>query len=612
MKKTIILLLSIFTLAALAGGTYLLFLIERSSSDFDRIIMLNQVEIKREHLLLNIRKVEEDLYSLSTAHPVSHSAIEEDFTAIEDSISGCFGCHHTPVVTERLKDLRQQVDQYGEVLSRILTMRANAGRLRAEHEEAHLIGDSLVSKVDTMIVATAMRLEDETRSALLYASRSKLVVLAIIAAGPVLMVLFALTVIRGVTRPVRILLNATRSLKAGDLDHKIIGLKHEFGEVADAFNDMSGSLKVHMRALVENEKRYRLLFESAADAIFILDAEGEGAGRIVQANPAAAAMHGYTMEELLTMRIQELDTPEESSSVSERMQRLLKGEHIHVELLHRKKDGTIFPIEVSAGRFGVGGHRFILAIDRDITERKRAAEELQRMERMRLSGEMATGLAHEIKNPLAGIKVSMEALSADSSLKDEDKKVLTSVISEIKRIEYLMKGLLNFARPPKPQFTNTDVNVVLSMVTTLVLRERTAPGGQGPAIILVSDLEPGMPEIMADPMQLQQIFMNLLLNAVDAMPNGGTLTVRTRYTGEPSTLVIEVADTGAGIDAAVMNKIFSPFFTTKSKGTGLGLSITKRLLEEHGGSIVLENNKDGGATFIVHLPVRQVEGAFTI
>jgi len=146
-----------------------------------------------------------------------------------------------------------------------------------------------------------------------------------------------------------------------------------------------------------------------------------------------------------------------------------------------------------------------------------------------------------------------------------------------------------------------------------VLRERTAPRGQqGPAIQLVSDLEPEVPEIMADPMQLQQIFMNLMLNAVDAMPHGGSLKIRTRYTPVPPTLVVEVADTGSGIDEAVMNRIFSPFFTTKAKGTGLGLSITKRLLEEHGGSIRLENNKDGGASCIIQLPIKQIEGALTI
>lgn len=612
MKKNIIIVLSLFTLAALVGGIYLLFLIERSSSNFDRIIMLNQVEIKRENLLLSIRKMETDLYSLQSEHPVSRAAAEEALSNIKVSINDCFGCHHTPAVMERLGDLRQQIDQYGDAVSMIVTLRASPKRMQAEHAAAHLIGDSLASKVDTMIVVTARRLEEETKRALQDAHRSKLVVLVVIAAGPVLMLLFALTVIRGVTIPVRVLLSATRSLKAGDLDHRIPGLKHEFGELAAAFNDMAGALKAHMRAMQESEKRYRLLFESATDAIFILEAEGDGAGRIVQANPAAAAMHGYTVEELTGMRIQDLDMPEASAVAPERLQRLVRGEHIHVELSHRKKDGTIFPVEVSAGLFETSGRRFVLAMDRDITERKRAEEELQRMERMRLAGEMATGLAHEIKNPLAGIKVSMEALSAESSLADEDRMVLVSVINEIKRIEFLMKGLLSFARPPKPQLTSTDVNAVLNMVATLVLRERAAPRGHAPAIKLVSDLEPALPMVMVDPMQLQQIFMNLMLNAVDAMRDGGTLTIRTRYTREPATLQIELADTGEGIDNEVMSRIFSPFFTTKAKGTGLGLSITKRLLEEHGGGIRLENNKDGGATCIITLPVRQVEGALTV
>jgi len=250
-------------------------------------------------------------------------------------------------------------------------------------------------------------------------------------------------------------------------------------------------------------------------------------------------------------------------------------------------------------------------MDRDITERKRAERELQRTERIRVAGELATGLAHEIKNPLAGIKVSMEALSEESYLSEEDRDVLNRVIGEIKRIEFLMKGLLNFAHPPKPQMASTNVNAVLDNVATLVLKEHSRSRNDAHPVRLVRDLTDGLPEIMADPMQLQQIFLNLMMNAVDAMPDGGTMTMKTAHYPDANYLKIELSDTGPGIEPDAMAKIFNPFFTTKSKGTGLGLSITKRLVEEHGGRIRLGNNSDGGVTCSVSLPVRKLEGALT-
>jgi signal transduction histidine kinase len=198
-------------------------------------------------------------------------------------------------------------------------------------------------------------------------------------------------------------------------------------------------------------------------------------------------------------------------------------------------------------------------------------------------------------------------LSQEASLSAEDRDVLNRVVGEIKRIEILMSGLLNFAHPPKPQLLSTDVNSVLETVALLVLKERTRHKER--TIHLARDLQADLPEIMADPMQLKQIFMNLILNAADAMPDGGTLTIRTFFDKLTQSLGIELADTGQGINTASIDRIFDPFFTTKAKGTGLGLSITKRLVEEHGGTIRMRNNSNGGATCRIHLPVRQPEGA---
>jgi two-component system sensor histidine kinase AtoS len=406
-------------------------------------------------------------------------------------------------------------------------------------------------------------------------------------------------------KPIQTLLAATKQLKRGDLDFRVAGLKYEFAELAIAFNDMAISLRQRLREITENERRYRLLFESAADAIFILDAEGDGAGKIVSANQSAAAMHGYTVEELMILHIQDIDAPDAAQLSLERIKRLLQGEWIKTEINHMKKDGTVFPVEISAGVFEFDNHRYILAIDRDITERKRTEETLQRAEHFRTTGELAAGLAHEIKNPLAGIKVTMETLAGEPYITQEDRSLLFKVIDEIKRIDGLLKGLLNFARPPKPQFMATDVNAVLDAAAQMVLQNRPASIGDSRTIELVKDLAQDLPEIIADPMQLRQVFMNLLMNAADAMPADGTVQLKTSFDKTLCAITVVISDTGKGMDAAVLDKIFQPFFTTKAGGTGLGLAISKRLIEEQGGRIAIESSVGRGTAFSMTLACNQ-------
>jgi len=609
MKKKIIIVLSVVCLFFLLGGIYLIRAIEVNASRFDNIIMLHQIEILRERLLLNIRGVQADVYSQGTAHQESVDAITNHVHDMKTTMQTCFECHHTDIVTERLLDLRNQVDQYSDAVGMLLRLEVQSDRFIKEREYAHIIGDSLVGKLNTMIVLTKKRLDEHTAEASQEVHRTRAFLLMLVATAPLLIAVLAFTVIRGVTGPISILLDATRKLKAGNLEFRIEGLKDEFGELATGFNVMADSLKEQVKKIEESEKRYRLLFESAGDAIFILDAEGDTAGAIVAANQAAVAMHGYSHDELLALNIRDIDAPEDAARVSERIQRIFKGEWLKTELKHRRKDGAVFPVEVSAGLLELGNHRYILALDRDVTERKQMEQALQRTEHLKCAGELSTGLAHEIKNPLAGIKLSIEVLShsLDKNLSAEDKDLFARVIDEIKRIESLIKGLLNFARPPLPLFAKTDVNAVLDSVAGLVLQNQSRTPGVSPSIKLVRDLDSHLPEIMADPMQLRQVFMNLILNAVDAMKGGGSLGIKTRFDAANLSVRVELSDTGKGIDTAVMEKLFQPFFTTKAKGTGLGLAISKRLVEDHGGKISIEQNSAGGATFIITLPATPSE-----
>jgi len=608
MKKKIIIVLSVVSLLLLLGGIYLIRAIDTNTSRFNEIIMFHRVEILRENLLLNIREVEADLYSLSTDRAESGDAVESHVIDMGETINTCFNCHHEESVLERLHDLHHQIGQYGYAVNKVLNSIEDGDRFRAEERSAHLIGDSLINKVNTMIVMTSKKLSERTEDAKQEVHRTRIFLIMLVATGPLLVVVLAFTVIRGVTGPIQALLDATRKLKAGNLEHRVEGLRDEFGELAVGFNAMASSLKEQVKKIEESEKRYRLLFESAADAIFILEGEGEQSGKIVAANQAAVAMHGYSLDELLTLNIRDIDTPDEAAKVSDRIRRIFSGEWIKMEVNHTRKDGTVFPVEVNAGLLEFGNHRYVLAIDRDISERKQAEETLRRTEQLKVAGELATGLAHEIKNPLAGIKASIEILSMARYLPEEDKGVLVQVIGEIKRIEMLIKGLLNFARPSRPQFDDIDVNTVLDAVANLVLQNPSQAPGASRGIVIERDFDHHLPAITADPMKLKQVFMNLLMNAVDAMKqDGGTLVMKTWFDAAAHAVRVEISDTGREIDAAVMDKIFQPFFTTKPKGTGLGLAISKRLIEDHGGRISVAQNPGGGAIFKIILPVTQSE-----
>lgn len=233
---------------------------------------------------------------------------------------------------------------------------------------------------------------------------------------------------------------------------------------------------------------------------------------------------------------------------------------------------------------------------------------MQRAEQMTVVGQMAAGLAHEIKNPLAGIKVSMEVLKKEAYIHDRDRQVLSMVVAVINRVNSLINDLLNYARPKEPEFQSIPLNDLLQETITSVTYSLTRPHAedtpQQSSVLCHADLAPDLPNVNGDPGQLQQIFLNLIINAFDAMPQGGTATVSSsRMEGAPF-VVVTVTDTGPGITDEVRQKIFMPFFSTKKKGTGLGLAICKTLAEKSGGNITVNNNvPGGGASFSVFLPI---------
>jgi len=606
MKKKIIIGLSIFALIFFIGGIYIVTSIAVATAKLDRLVTLHQVEILREHLLISIKRVQADLNLNETRYARSTDVIVKDVRTMSKAVDTCFDCHHSETVMERLYDLRNHVAYYRDALSRIYTIRAEEDRTEAALDRAFKIGEALTEKVNKIIEITSSRVAIETETATKEIYKTKIILYILVAIVPVISFGLVFLLIQGFTKPIDSLLAAIRKIKGGNLDHRIEEMPDEFGEVASAFNDMSASLKEHVNMIEDSEKRYRALFEGAGDTIFIISLEEKDKGQIVSANQAAAIAHGYTIKELIGMNISDIDTPEGAEKIPERIQQILNGKWIHFEVDHRKKDGTVFPVEVSAGLLELGGKKHILAFNRDITERKQTAETLQRTEQLRVAGDLAAGLTHELKNSLAGIKIAIEVLLDELSLSDEDRSVLMRMIHEIRRIEHLMRDILNFARPSKPQFSFVNINAILDTSISFSLRNVREVQDESGRIHLIKDFDQNIPRTMADPMQLQQIFMNLLFNAVESLPSGGLVTVQTAYDEAAHSIKITISDTGKGISEELIDRIFNPFVTSKPKGTGLGLPITKRLVEQHQGIITVANNSDGGAMFSIVLPVRNI------
>jgi signal transduction histidine kinase len=272
-----------------------------------------------------------------------------------------------------------------------------------------------------------------------------------------------------------------------------------------------------------------------------------------------------------------------------------------VSAMRRAESGDL-AVRADEGRpdeLGVAARGFdatLAALRRSQTELEAFyRERMVRADRFAAVGEIATGLAHEIKNPLAGLSGALELLAEDLAHSPAQVEVVGEMQHQVARLTHTMESLLSFARPPKTRLRTTDVNLTLEKVLFLI-RQQNRDG----AVELRRDLGDGGPMVMADPAQLEQVFLNICLNACQAMRGGsGVLTVRT-LSSEGRTCV-EIEDTGPGIPADLRSQVFKPFFTTKREGNGLGLAISARIVAEHGGHIGFRCPPGGGTVFAVTL-----------
>jgi signal transduction histidine kinase len=225
-------------------------------------------------------------------------------------------------------------------------------------------------------------------------------------------------------------------------------------------------------------------------------------------------------------------------------------------------------------------------------------ERMKRAERLYAIGQLSAGLAHEIRNPLGSIEGAAAILQRDAGPDERRREFLEIIQKECRRLNRLLSNFLDFARPRPPDYQSVDVSALLDSVISLASH---AVGREG--IRLRKELSADLPPIQSDPEQLKQVILNLAINAIQAMPEGGEIVIAARHRG--GQVVLEVRDQGCGISAEHLDRIFDPFFTTKENGTGLGLSVAHQIVTQHGGVLTAESNPDRGMTFSVRLPLNQ-------
>jgi two-component system cell cycle sensor histidine kinase/response regulator CckA len=368
------------------------------------------------------------------------------------------------------------------------------------------------------------------------------------------------------------------------------------------------------QALRESEEKYRKLVETANDAIFLADAE---TGAILDANPRAETLLGRTRQEIVGLHQSALHPPD-----TEAMARQTFEEHVRIgpattsRLMAQHKSGRRIPVDISTAVLELGGRRVIQGIFRDVSERRHLEEQLRHTQKIEAIGRLAGGVAHDFNNLLSAIigfgQLAFMKMEASNPLR----RYLDEVLKAADRGTSLTRQLLSFSRKQVHEPVEIDLNEVVKDMDRMLCRL------VGEDVVFQVRLEPRLGRMRADRGQLEQVVMNLVVNARDAMPQGGTLTLETTnekmdavaarrfIDGRPGDYVsLRVTDTGHGMDVETRAHLFEPFFTTKDYGTGLGLSTIYGIVRQGGGQIDVDSERGRGSTFRILFPRVEPETA---
>ncbi len=374
---------------------------------------------------------------------------------------------------------------------------------------------------------------------------------------------------------------------------------------------MLNKIAAQLTEIQELKSFYQSIIQNLRSGLVTVDKFME----ITEINKAAEILLGYQGEELLGKPLDYLFTEKNNGnrclyfSAADDMDTCMGS---LAEISMRKKNGEIIPTEVCFSVINDTNEDIsgLSCIFRDITTRKSMEQSLARVDKLASLGELAAGMAHEIKNPLAGIAGAMQIMAKNYHTESPYHFVFNEVQEQVKRLDSFVNNLLQFARPGQTHFSDVDIEDIIEKILFLVMSQL-----EDKKITVTKLYDETSPLVQGDAGQLQQVLLNLIINAIDAMEEGGVLTIQSRLMAvsttapvrqqctspgcaqQTSMLDISISDTGYGIEADSLEKIFNPFHTTKCK------SISHRIMEQHGGTITVKSNFGAGSTFTISLPV---------
>lgn len=469
-------------------------------------------------------------------------------------------------------------------------------KMQGQFEQAFVKMDKILDeKIRPWVYAGTQKLENDARNASILATK---VIFIMNLFGLIIAIAAAIIIIRAISIPITKLKDAALEIGKAKFGTRVdIRSRDELSTLANAFNQMV----VNLDAATISKNYFENIIRSMVDTLVVVNPDAT----IKTVNKATLDLLGYEENELIGKRMGIIFAEESPFKERGFADLIEKGSIDNVETVYLTKDGQKVPV-IFSGAIIRGDYDKIEGIvcsAKDITERKKAQQELNRTqvqliqsEKLSSIGTLAAGVAHEIGNSLTVISGRAKLSLLEKDKNAEVSKSLRVIEGQTARASKIMHSLLKFARPGKLKTVPVNLNQALEETLSLVEHKFSMEDKK-----IVKDFDQQLPEVPGDISQLQQVFLNLILNAEHAMPGGGALTITTRLKG--AHIEIEFADTGKGISKENINKLFDPFFTTRKGGTGLGLSVSYGIIKEHKGSLNVKSEPDKGSTFTLRLPV---------
>jgi PAS domain S-box-containing protein len=366
-------------------------------------------------------------------------------------------------------------------------------------------------------------------------------------------------------------------------------------QVKEYAQHLEEKVEERTKDLRKSEEKTRSIFAASPDAITATDLNGN----IVECNEQTLKMHEYnSKQELIGQSALKLIAKKDHEKAIENMKRTFEEGHIkNTEYTFVTRTGREFPAELSSSIILDASHNPLgfVAVTKDITERKRMEQQLFKSEKLAAIGELAGMVGHDLRNPLTGIACATYYLKAKcgSKMHSKSKEMLKIIENDIKRSNKIIDDLLEYSREIKLDLNESNPKSIVKEALFAV---------EIPRKIQAVDQTRVKPEIEVDAEKMKRVFINIIKNAFDAMPDGGRLTIKSTKIG--NSVAFSFSDTGTGMPKEIMDKLWSPLITTKAKGMGFGLSICKRFVEAHGGKISVRSTIGKGSTFTVTLPIQ--------